>query len=273
MAFPIVTDNERKLPFYLIGVGCWYSQEDVIRSDGYPNFQWIQCHRGEGELVLEGKTYTVKEQQGMFLYPNEPHQYYAVKKPWEVDWITFGGSQVESFVRTMGIHQSGVYSVVNGGSILSKMRKALSTVQSDNTLKGLECSAIVYDLLIDLFKFISKNHDDSVQHQYSRLQPVFEYVENNYYKVITLNDLAAAINVTPQYLCFLFKKIMNMRPFEYINNVRINKSKDLLMGKPELEIGDISRLVGYDDVSYFCAVFKKIEGVSPGNFKKLHGVI
>ena len=62
-----------------------------------------------------------------------------------------------------------------------------------------------------------------------------------------------------------------MRPFEYINRVRISKSKDFIINNSKMEINEIAKKVGYDNASYFCAVFKKMEGVSPGKFKKLHG--
>jgi AraC-like DNA-binding protein len=57
---------------------------------------------------------------------------------------------------------------------------------------------------------------------------------------------------------------------EYLNNVRINKSKDLLMKNPDLRIKDVSVRSGYDSTSYFCSIFRRMEGMSPGKFRELH---
>lgn len=269
--FSIITENERKLPFYLIGVGCRYTQEPIERPEGYPSFQWIQCHGGEGELVIGGKTHRVKQYQGMFLYPDVPHEYYAIKEPWQVDWVTFGGYDTERFIKNMGINESGVFFVSNSESILSKMRRMLAIAQSDSSLKGVECSAIIYDLLLDLMKYTSKSSDDSIQQQVLKLEPVLQFIEQNYFNSISLEEMASVLQVTPQHLCLLFREILNTRPFEYLNNVRINKSKHLMLKDDRMEIGAIARQVGYENTSYFCSVFRKQEGISPGKFRKLYG--
>lgn len=187
-------------------------------------------------------------------------------------WITFGGVRLEDTVQTIGFEESGVYYVSNSDGILAKMRRSLNLCLSDNSMKGIESSSMIYDLLMDLLKYTSKTGEDSMQKQYSKLQPVFDYIQNNYHKPIGLEMLAATINITPQYLCLLFKEIMGTRPFEYLNNVRINKSKDLMLKQQELTIKEIANRVGYEDASYFCSVFKRVEGISPGMFKKLHGI-
>lgn len=270
--FPVLTENERKLPFYLIGVGCRHNQEPVHRPKGYPSFQWIQCHEGEGELTIGSQTYSVKERQGMLLYPDIPHRYCAVKAPWQVDWFTFGGYDVEKFIWNMGIHESGVFYIASSDNILAKMRKMLMVAQAGGSLRGAECSILVYELLVDFMKYISKSSDDSVQQQYQKLEPVLQYIEQNYNQCISLEDMSRVVKVTPQHLCLLFRKIMGIRPFEYLTSVRINKSKDRMIKDSRLEIGEIAQGVGYENTSYFCSVFRKQEGISPGKFKKLHGV-
>lgn len=272
MLFPIITETERQLPFYLTGVGCHYLQEHVNRDQGYPAFQWIQCHHGEGRLLLDGNIYPVKPQQGIFLYPDIAHEYYGVTETWEVDWIGFDGQQVAPVIKTMGLGESGVFYVNQADLLLNRVRRVLAVAQSGRPFSGLECSALVYELILDLFKYTSFNQEDSMARQHSKMQPVLDYIEVNYSRVITLEELAATIKVTPQHLCLLFKNTYKIRPFEYLNKVRVSKSKDLMFTRRELQIQDIARMVGYDNVSYFGAVFKEIEGITPGKFRKLHGI-
>jgi AraC-like DNA-binding protein len=273
MIFPVITEPEKGLPFYLTGVGCHYRQEHVKRPEGYPTFQWIQCYNGEGELLLGNDRYVIGPQQGIFLYPNVAHEYYEIKEPWEVYWIGFGGYLVEHLANTLGFQQSGVFHIINGDLVLAKIRHALTAAQSNDHFRGLECSTIVYELLLDLFKYISHSNDDSIQQQYFRLQPVFNYIEEHYSQVISLENLADTMNVSSQHFCLVFKNVVKIRPFEYLNQVRINKSKDLMFSDRNLEIKTIAKSVGYESTSYFCAVFKQIEGISPGQFRKLHGII
>ena len=110
MIFPITTEFELKLPYYIVGVGCSYNQEHINRPNGYPYYQWIQCHSGSGKLILDNTTYTIAENQGMLLFPKVPHEYYALSDSWKVDWAIFQGLYINDFfARTAEIKQSGVY--------------------------------------------------------------------------------------------------------------------------------------------------------------------
>jgi AraC family transcriptional regulator of arabinose operon len=270
MIFPILTENEKKFPFYLMGVGCEYDQEHVNRPQGYPNFQWIQCYEGEGEVILNNKKQRLGVMQGLFLLPDVEHEYYPVQDNWKVDWITFDGYGVLDFLNIIGINTSEILSVTNSDLIIGRLRRIEYIAKSQNSLKGIESSELVYGLLTDLQKYTSKFNEESIVKKHSKLKPVLKYIDENYNKWITLEQLADTINVTPEYLCLLFKEIMNIRPFEYINSIRISKSKDLLIKHKELNVSSIGMQVGYEDASYFCASFKKIEGITPGKFKMLY---
>lgn len=268
MIFTVLTDVEKSLPYYLVGAGVDYPQDPIIRENGYPNYQWIQCIEGKGRLLINDKEYIVEPGMGMFLYPYDKHKYYSISEKWIVDWITFNGSGVEAMVKNIGINKSDVYYIANSQLIGSRILKAYNTAASESSLKGLECSEIVYGFLMDMKKYISTVKNSSIASSHSKLKPVIKYIQNNYNKPIILKDMSDIIGVTPEYLCFLFKNIFNMRPFEYINRFRISKSKDLLINNKQLKISDISNIVGFEDTSYYIHMFKRIEGITPGCFRK-----
>ncbi|MFE5321627.1 helix-turn-helix domain-containing protein [Paenibacillus sp. NPDC056579] len=53
-------------------------------------------------------------------------------------------------------------------------------------------------------------------------------------------------------------------------NTRIKKSKELLLQYPYIQIKEIALLAGFEDANYFCSVFKKLEQISPNQFRKIH---
>lgn len=63
--FPILTENKQKLPYYVFALGLDHVQEHVLRTDGYPCHQWVQCRSGVGRLLVTGKEYTIGKDQGM----------------------------------------------------------------------------------------------------------------------------------------------------------------------------------------------------------------
>jgi len=88
------------------------------------------------------------------------------------------------------------------------------------------------------------------------------YIDEHFRDDIDRNDVAAVIFVTPNYLSKLFKNNMNMNLREYINQLRIEESKRLLLST-DLSVSEIATQVGYCNISYFSTVFHKLMGVGP----------
>ena len=275
MFFPVADEFSDKLAYGFAGVGCYYEQEHVKRPGGryetewmYPYYQWIQCRRGSGELVLGGKKYTVGEGQGMLLFPNEPHEYYAVTDSWEVDWVVFSGKYTEEFIRDiMGVRESRVYSVTMPHMISELIVKLYETAVSDDPVKYIISSGIVYDILRNIYICGFKKKGSSLSDKAERLRPVFRYIDEHYREAIPLTVLSDLILVTPQHLCVIFKNLTSRTVSEYINSVRIAKSKELLLRERNMQIKEVAALCGFSDVSYFCAMFKRFENISPAEFR------
>ncbi|MBQ2658998.1 MAG: helix-turn-helix domain-containing protein [Erysipelotrichaceae bacterium] len=93
-----------------------------------------------------------------------------------------------------------------------------------------------------------------------------KYIEENFKENIDRNDVAAVTFVTPNYLSKLFKNKMNMNLREYINQLRIEEAKRLLIST-SMSISEIASDVGYYNISYFSTVFHKLVGVSPFDWR------
>jgi AraC-type DNA-binding domain-containing proteins len=271
MIFPIITEAEQKLPYFIFGVGCSYNQENIKRPNGFPYYQWIQCTSGKGELIIDGKLYQISENQGMFLLPDEQHEYYAVTDVWEVSWIIFGGTHVENFFKySIGIKKSSIYSIIKPNSIISNIARAFEIENSNSIFRSLEASRLAYNVMIDIAELSTGQFEDNTINNYNRIKPLLDFIEKNYNKDLTLAELSEVIGVTPQHLCNLFKKITTHRIFEYINLVRIKRSKEMMLENKNMQIKEIALCVGFKDMSYFSSLFKKVELISPNEFKKLH---
>lgn len=101
----------------------------------------------------------------------------------------------------------------------------------------------------------------------SSIEKIIEYIKNHYMEEITLDDLAKMVYLSPTYLSYLFKKQLGITFKEYLINIRLKKSKELIE-TTNLSIGEISKMVGIEDQNYFSRLFKKKFGVSPLNYKK-----
>lgn len=91
---------------------------------------------------------------------------------------------------------------------------------------------------------------------------VKRYILEHYREDIDRNDVAAVAYITPNYLSKRFRSEMGMSLREYINQLRIEDAKRLLLST-NATISEVASEVGYDNISYFSTVFRKMCGMSP----------
>ena len=100
------------------------------------------------------------------------------------------------------------------------------------------------------------------------VRAALSYISENYMTDLSLKHVAEQIHVNPWHLSTQFKKALQINFTEYINKVRIEHSKRLLE-QEDLKVYEIAELTGFNDATYFCMVFKKLEGLSPTDYRKI----
>lgn len=94
-----------------------------------------------------------------------------------------------------------------------------------------------------------------------------EYIHENYSNNFSIEDIANTLNINKCYFCSTFKKETGCTFINYLNNYKIEKSKELLKD-PKLSLLDISVAVGFNNQSYYSTVFKKITGQTPLEYRE-----
>ena len=92
------------------------------------------------------------------------------------------------------------------------------------------------------------------------------YIEQNYAKKLSLQEVADFCYVSQWHLSKLINKYAEKSYYDLLNSVRIEKAKELL-ADPSLKIGDIVDLVGYSDSGHFSRTFKKLTGLSANEYR------
>lgn len=100
------------------------------------------------------------------------------------------------------------------------------------------------------------------------IQQVLKVIHSNYDKDLSLKILSRQFNIHPVYLGHLFQKETGEGFTEYMNKYRIGKAKSFLKDT-HLKVHEISKKVGYWEISYFNRQFKKYTGMSPTEYKGL----
>jgi AraC-like DNA-binding protein/ligand-binding sensor protein len=93
-----------------------------------------------------------------------------------------------------------------------------------------------------------------------------EYIHEHQTENLRLGHVAKAVNTSTFYFCKMFKKVTGINFTDYLSRVRIEKSKNLLLN-PNLRVSEIAFEVGFQSLTHFNRVFKKILGQSPTEYR------
>ena len=94
-----------------------------------------------------------------------------------------------------------------------------------------------------------------------------QFIAQNQNNAICLATVAKAVNTSTFYFCKLFKRTTGLTFTEYLARVRIEKAKALLL-EPNRRISEVAYDVGFQSLTHFNRVFRKIEGQSPSNYRQ-----
>ncbi|WP_123043236.1 helix-turn-helix domain-containing protein [Cohnella candidum] len=104
----------------------------------------------------------------------------------------------------------------------------------------------------------------------SKADAAIAVIEARYQEDISVEMIADAVQVTPAYLSRIFKQTTGKTVLEYLTVARIEHSK-LLLRDTSLTMQEVSRRVGYNNANSFIRFFRKHEGVTPGEYRKING--
>ncbi len=97
-----------------------------------------------------------------------------------------------------------------------------------------------------------------------------QFVQENYGRNITLEDVCRVVGFSSAYFSALFKKENGEGFSKYLTQVRIDRAKELLR-ETGLSVAEVCQAVGYSDRKHFTQTFHKMTGVNPAEFRRLYG--
>lgn len=96
-----------------------------------------------------------------------------------------------------------------------------------------------------------------------------DFIHDNYYRDLSLSDVAAAAHLSPFHLSRIFKKATGVTPHQYLLQVRVNSARALLSaGAGDRSLAEVAAAVGFADQSHFTRHFKRMLGVTPKQMRQ-----
>ena len=277
-AFPYVW-FEGEVDLYIGGYVLWHWHEE-------PEFVYVL--KGEIEYYVADKMYLLKEGQAMFINSNILHMIknhstttQAVIVPQifnKLFLIGFRRSVFDTHYYHPIVACPDLYCYVflpsdsNSAQILNLLYKAYLSAKNAESGYEIYVRNYISEVWVLLYHAVkSKLHHESVSPDQTndRLRLMLSYINSHYAEKISLKAIADSASISERECIRCFKKYMNLTPFKYLLEYRIDIAANLLLNS-DLSITEIALQSGFDTSSYVSKTCKEFMQCSPKSYRNSH---
>jgi len=161
------------------------------------------------------------------------------------------------------------------GLDLPHLRAAMGAVDAELTSGGvggaLAAESLANVLAVHLLRHVlaprqpERGRDGTLPR--GRLRAVVEYIEEHLGGNPSLEQLAAVARLSPYHFARQFKAATGLPPYQYVILRRVERTKELLQAGTDLSLAEVAARAGFSDQSQFTHHFKRLVGVTPGQFR------
>ncbi len=237
------------------------------------------CHHGDGELIIEDRSYHYGDNMFTIIPANIPHT--TISAPghickWEFLFVNMdeflrekcNGSQVSQEDMIRIINKRGTLKTKENHPILAKLILEIIREYREQSIYYKESvNGYLYSLAVELLRLDEEREKARRSNKVNTyIKEAIQYVSDHYEEEIKIADMAKESGLSESHFRRLFEETMSMKPVEYINLVRIDKACNLIQ-KQDLSMEDVCYRVGYQTPSTFNRNFKRLTGMTPYQWK------
>lgn len=262
--YPVI-GRQKELPFYLTEAGIWELSGGCVRKTGAHRHLFLWAVSGSGAIRSGDSTFAVKKDSIVYISPERECECAASEIGMTAEYIAFGGENAGELMKCLGF---GEYASKSDTDIseCSRIYERITAAAEDPVNGGERTSVLVYELILAARSCLNGKAAESGT-ALNIADEALKYINEYYMRDITLESLANLTGVSLQHFCRVFRDKAGMRPMEYISKKRISEAKRLLTDT-EMQIQDIAQAVGIADRNYFGIIFKKLEGLTPTDYRR-----
>ncbi len=244
------------------------TNDNMTTFHSHEYFEIYYLESGTRHHIIEGKIYTLTPGHIALFKPNQLHYSFSDKDVYFSRLLVYFDKSMVQNTEIIKIlnNISGVYQLNNKNNteIYTFMKQILleETIKDEYYEENMK--NIVNQLLIQLIRNTSSK---MIAYKKTLSSSVISYINKNYMNKITINELSEQFYISQWHLCREFKHDTNETIIQYTNKVRIVESQILLL-ETNKTITLISSEVGFENVTHFERVFKRLVGTTPSKYRK-----
>lgn len=237
-------------------VGRTYFNANIARMHTHNAYEMIINTDGTGTMTVGDKSFEFGEGTVVVVPPDTNH-FKSSEKGFRDIYVTFSAFSVDKHIA------DGVFT----DSADKKLEKLLFIALTIHN-EGLSGSNYIISNIIKASLELLRSNCDKAD-----LSPCVEVVKNDIIQNFanyeyTAGDGYKKTFYTNDHVCRLFKKEIGMTPVSYLNKLRIEHAKELMLTSNKLRLNEIAFMSGFANEKYFSKMFRISEGITPSQFKK-----
>lgn len=227
-----------------------------------PTYGILYVTRGTGHITFGAHQYALSASSFVLFDGKEGFSFLA-STPLEYDLLYFNGSPSLCYYEELS-RLDGLYiSTLSSSGLSSYLRPLLP--KGTAFLSPFVFHRVLTDFLSELIDYSTAAEPGDAVPDY--LRQLREYLDENFFKDISLDSLESLFGVNRYRICREFRENFEQPPLQYLHSARIAKAK-VLLSETTLKVHEISYQVGYENTNQFIHHFKKITGWTPAAYRE-----
>lgn len=222
-----------------------YKEQDFLPDQSY-------FYRREANLLCKVKNGNIREAKSLL---NETIGYMIFAAGRDIEVV-----RTRSVELTILLSHIALESGARAGNIYELNSKFLPLINHE---KNLEDLCYLLQNVVECFMDTMFHESDKGNYH---IRQALQFMAENYAQQITLEMVAEHVELSPSYFSTLFRRTTGVSFRSHLCQIRVEESKHLLL-HTRYSLSDIAVAVGFTDQSYYCKVFKRIVGITPGKYR------
>lgn len=230
---------------------------------------WQYTLAGHGKLRFENKYYDLNPGDLMLLTVPHNHCYWLPEdsEKWELVFLSMAGREILRIWRELIKRFGPVIKMRDGAKCLDSFIEFYGKAIRGGLESPFEVSNFAYRIAMELLDDLRPGTFGSNE-QPEFITKAVNYCMEHYSEDIMVEDLADIAGVSRYHFSRIFRQHQGVSPAAFVNDLKIKAAVRML--QMELfSVKEIAYRCGFNDVSYFCKVFKKVHGLSPAEFRNI----
>lgn len=250
--------------------GCEHCAPDYeINRPGFAYYTIEFVAQGAGALDLAGKSYALTPGT-LFAYgPDVPHRIVTDRSALLVKYfVSLAGEVALPLLEQYGPAPGSVIFTSSPSDVLALYDELIRTGLR-STAFAPRIAALVLEQLILRIAETSVSHGLAGGPAFSTYLRCRQHIESRWGQIATLEQLAHECQVDPAYVCRLFRRFDHQTPYQYLLRQKMTHAANRLTERGAT-IKQVAHELGFSDPFHFSRVFRKVMGLPPGQFARMH---